>query len=75
MFMKVFPAPIRPRRLSRKFSTRNIQTLTDTKQRLNVLELNNAVKAIEEANVLIFSCMGSSGVAAEEGVMRFTPSR
>ncbi|MFN8475412.1 MAG: MurR/RpiR family transcriptional regulator [Anaerolineae bacterium] len=51
---------------------RNIQALTDTKQRLNVVELNRAVEAIEAANVLIFCCMGSSGLAAEEGVMRFT---
>ena len=51
---------------------RNIQALTDMKQRLNVVELNRAVEAIEAANVLIFCCMGSSGLAAEEGVMRFT---
>lgn len=51
---------------------RNMQTLTDTKQRLNVAELTRAVKAIEKANTLIFCCMGSSGVAAEGGVMRFT---
>lgn len=51
---------------------RNIQTLTDTRQRLNIDELNRAVEAIEQANVLIFCCMGSSSLAAEEGVMRFT---
>lgn len=51
---------------------RNIQTLNDTKQRLNITELERAVKAIERANVVIFCCMGSSAVAAEEGVMRFT---
>lgn len=51
---------------------RNIQTLTDTKQRLNLAELDKAVEAIEKANVIVFCCMGSSSVAAEEGVMRFT---
>jgi DNA-binding MurR/RpiR family transcriptional regulator len=51
---------------------RNIQTLIDTKQRLNLTELSRAVEAIETANVIIFCCMGSSAVAAEEGVMRFT---
>ena len=51
---------------------RNIQALTDTKQRLNLAELDKAVEAIEKANVIVFCCMGSSSVAAEEGVMRFT---
>ena len=51
---------------------RNIQTLTDTKQRLNMAELDKAVLAIDQAQVIVFSCMGSSAVAGEEGVMRFT---
>jgi len=51
---------------------RDIQTLTDTRQRLNVAELDKAVTAIEKANLLVFCGMGSSGVAAEEAVMRFT---
>ena len=51
---------------------RNIQTLTDTKQRLNMTELDKAVLAIDQAQVIVFSCMGSSAVAGEEGVMRFT---
>ena len=55
-----------------KVMHRNIQTLTDTKQRLNVIEVDKAVAAIDGADVIIFCCMGSSGVAAEEGVMRFT---
>ena len=55
-----------------KVMRRNIQTLIDTKQRLNILEMDRAVKAIEDADVIVFCCMGSSGVAAEEGVMRFT---
>ena len=51
---------------------RNIQTLNDAKQRLNIAELGRAVEALEQANIVVFSCMGSSGVAGEEGVMRFT---
>lgn len=50
---------------------RDIQTLTDTKQRLNVAELEKAVNAIDKASLLVFTGMGSSGVAAEEAVMRF----
>jgi DNA-binding MurR/RpiR family transcriptional regulator len=51
---------------------RNIQTLIDTKQRLNLTEIDKAVKAIENASTLIYCCMGSSGIPAEEAVMRFT---
>lgn len=51
---------------------RNMQTLSDTKQRLSAAELERAVQLIQDANLLVFCCMGSSGVAAEEAVMRFT---
>lgn len=51
---------------------RHIRTLTETKRRLNLLELCKAVEAIEKAQLIVFCCMGSSGIAAEEGVMRFT---
>jgi DNA-binding MurR/RpiR family transcriptional regulator len=51
---------------------RHTQTLTETKRRLNLSELRKAVEAIEKAQAIIFCCMGSSGIAAEEGVMRFT---
>lgn len=50
---------------------RNMQMLTLTKQMLNPQELNRAADIIEKANNLIFSCKGSSAIAAEEGVMRF----
>jgi DNA-binding MurR/RpiR family transcriptional regulator len=50
---------------------RDIQTLTDTRQRLHVAQLEKAVTAIDKANLLVFTGMGSSGVAAEEAVMRF----
>lgn len=55
-----------------KVVQRNVQTLADAKQRLNIAELDRAVEALERAKLVIFSCMGSSGVAGEEGVMRFT---
>ena len=55
-----------------KVMHRNVQTLVDTRQRLNNIEIDRAVKAIESAEVLVFCCMGSSSIAAEEGVMRFT---
>jgi RpiR family transcriptional regulator, carbohydrate utilization regulator len=51
---------------------RSVQTILDTKLRLNAGELAKAADAITHSNVLVFCCMGSSGVAAEEGVMRFT---
>lgn len=51
---------------------RNVQTMTETKQRLNTEELSKAVEAIDQANVILFSSMGSSSVAALSGVMRFT---
>lgn len=55
-----------------KIYHRNVQTLTDTKQLLNLDKLNLAVEAIEHAETLLFCCMGSSSVAAEEAVMRFS---
>ncbi len=51
---------------------RNIQTLNETKQRINMEELQKAVDAIEQADTLLFACIGSSSVAGEEAVMRFT---
>ncbi len=55
-----------------KVMSRNIQTIIDTKQRLNFSQVARAVDAIDRAQLLIFCCMGSSGLAAEEAVMRFT---
>lgn len=51
---------------------RNVQTMTETKQRLNIEELSKAVEAIDQAKVILFSSMGSSRAAAVSGVMRFT---
>jgi DNA-binding MurR/RpiR family transcriptional regulator len=50
---------------------RNVQMLSSTKQMLNPDELCRAVDMIERAETVIFSCKGSSAIAAEEGVMRF----
>lgn len=55
-----------------KIYHRNVQTLTDTKQLMNLDKLNLAVEAIENADTLLFCCMGSSSVAAEEAIMRFS---
>lgn len=55
-----------------KVTYRNIQTLNETKQRINIEELEKAVQAIEQAETLLFVCIGSSSVAGEEAVMRFT---
>jgi RpiR family carbohydrate utilization transcriptional regulator len=55
-----------------KIYHRNVQTLLDTKQLINPEKLSQAAEAIESAELLLFCCMGSSGVAAEEAVMRFS---
>jgi DNA-binding MurR/RpiR family transcriptional regulator len=55
-----------------KVTRRSVQALVDTKQLLNISELIKGVDAIEQAGAILFCCMGSSGIAAEEGVMRFT---
>jgi DNA-binding MurR/RpiR family transcriptional regulator len=55
-----------------KVTHRSIQTIVDTKTRLNSNQLIKSVELIDEATSLVFCCMGSSGIAAEEGVMRFT---
>jgi DNA-binding MurR/RpiR family transcriptional regulator len=55
-----------------KVTNRSIQTLIDTKLRLNADELIKGVDVIAQGNVLMFCCMGSSCIAAEEGLMRFT---
>lgn len=50
----------------------NVQTLEDTKKIINIEQINLAVDIIENAESLIFSCLGSSCVAAEEAVVRFS---
>ncbi len=55
-----------------KIYHRNVQTLSNTRQLVNLEKLNLAAEAIENADALLFCCMGSSAVAAEEAVMRFS---
>ena len=55
-----------------KIQNSSEQALAQTAERLSVEELEAAVRAIERATNLVFTCMGSSSIAAEEGVMRFT---
>jgi len=48
------------------------QALAATSEQLDVAEFERAVRAVERARTVVFTCMGSSSIAAEEGVMRFT---
>ncbi|PGL70999.1 MurR/RpiR family transcriptional regulator [Bacillus sp. AFS055030] len=59
-------------RILDKVIYRHTQTLSETRKLLNAEALDRAVKAIENAKILMFSCMGSSSVAGLNGVMRFT---
>ena len=47
-------------------------TLEQTAGRLDPRKALRAVELVEQASTLVFACMGSSSIAAEEGVMRFT---
>lgn len=58
--------------IAEKVASRTRQTLADTLQRLNMGELDRAVDVLDQAGAIVFACMGSSGVAGEGGVMRFT---
>ncbi len=49
-----------------------LQAIGRTASAFDERELGRAVDAIDRAGTLVFSCMGSSSIAAEEGVMRFT---
>ena len=55
-----------------KVAYHNIQALADTKRLLNLTEVARAVEAIERADLVLFACMGSSSLAAEEGLMRLS---
>lgn len=48
------------------------RAIRQTARRQNAAAVETAVSLIEAANTLVFCCMGSSSIAAEEGVMRFT---
>jgi DNA-binding MurR/RpiR family transcriptional regulator len=47
-------------------------TLEQAVARLDPAQAQRAVEMIEASSTLVFSCMGSSSIAAEDGVMRFT---
>lgn len=55
-----------------KILFRNIQTLNETVKRIDLAKLEKAGSMISKANVIAFACIGSSSVAAEEAIMRFT---
>ena len=55
-----------------KIFYKNVQKMTACKELLHVPSLNKAVALIEKSKRIVFVCTGSSAVAAEEAVMRFT---
>ncbi len=56
----------------RKITNKNINTLSQTQEMIHTDKIEQAVGMIEKAETLIFSCMGSSVIAAQEAQMRFT---
>ena len=48
------------------------QALARTAEGLDPTALERAAQALERARTVVFTCMGSSSIAAEDGVMRFT---
>lgn len=61
-----------PENIVGKVERSSIQSLRRTGQRQDVAAIERAVDMIDAANTLVFCCMGSSSIAAEEAVMRFT---
>ena len=55
-----------------KVHSRNMQILSLPRRMLNISEVCRAVDIIENGESLIFHCKGSSAIAAEEGVIRFS---
>lgn len=55
-----------------KLIYRNINMLKETRLIVDETAYKAAAKAIYNADTLVFSCFGSSVIAAEEAVMRFT---
>lgn len=56
----------------KKITASSSQSLQQTARSLDEAALEAATRLIESAQLIIFACMGSSSIAAEEGVMRFT---
>lgn len=57
-----------------KLIHRNVSMLSETKLLVDEEKYELAAHAIEQAGMLAFLCIGSSAIAAEEAVMRFTRS-
>ena len=57
-----------------KLIRRNVNMLSETKLLVDAEKYESAARAIEQASLLAFVCIGSSAIAAEEAVMRFTRS-
>lgn len=55
-----------------KITASSERALHQTAARLNLEAVDRAVRLIESADVIMFVCMGSSSIAAEDGVMRLT---
>jgi DNA-binding MurR/RpiR family transcriptional regulator len=49
----------------------SIKTIEDTKKKINLVEIEKAVSAIDKSDLLIFYCAGSSCIAAENARLRF----
>lgn len=54
-----------------KITFRNIEALQDTAKIINAAEIERAVSAIDQADFLVFYCVGTSTIAAECAKMRF----
>lgn len=55
-----------------KVARSSIQALQLTAEHQDAEAISRAVELIDQARVIVFICMGSSSIAAEEAVMRFT---
>ena len=55
-----------------KLIHRNISMLSETRLLMDMEKYEAAARAIEQAGLLAFLCIGSSSIAAEEAVQRFT---
>jgi len=55
-----------------KLIYRNINMLKETRLLVDNQQYSAAVDAIDQANLVAFVCFGSSAIAAEEAIMRFT---
>jgi DNA-binding MurR/RpiR family transcriptional regulator len=55
-----------------KIERSSVQAMRRTAQRQDIDALTRAVGYLDQAQTIVFVCMGSSSIAAEEAVMRFT---